>query len=95
MSAKNGNTKKKVTNEANTFEGAMKRLEGIVGEMEEGNLDLEKMIKRFEEGQTLITFCAKKLNEVEKRVEKLVKKGSKVETAALDDADEEEEEDLF
>jgi exodeoxyribonuclease VII small subunit len=99
MSATSGNSKKKVTNKTNTFEGAMSRLENIVVEMEEGNLNLEEMIKRFEEGQALITFCTKKLNEVEKRVEKLVKKGDKVEAVPLDedseDAVEEDEEELF
>ena len=58
-----------------SFETAMARLEKVVGEMEEGRLPLEQMIARFEEGQRLVQFCSKKLNEVEKRVEILVKKG--------------------
>jgi exodeoxyribonuclease VII small subunit len=61
--------------EAVSFETAMARLEKVVGEMEEGRLPLEQMIARFEEGQRLVQFCSKKLNEVEKRVEILVKKG--------------------
>lgn len=59
-----------------SFEVAMKRLESIVAEMEGGKLNLEDMIARFEEGQALIALCSTKLNEVEKRVEVLVKKGS-------------------
>ncbi len=61
-----------------SFEAAMKRLEALVGEMEGGKLNLEDMIARFEEGQGLIDFCSTKLNEVEKKVEMLVKQGGKV-----------------
>jgi exodeoxyribonuclease VII small subunit len=67
-------------NEKQSFEQAIARLEAIVGEMEGGSLDLEKMISDFEEGQTLIAFCTNKLNEIEKKVEKLVKRGDKLTT---------------
>jgi exodeoxyribonuclease VII small subunit len=63
-----------------SFERAMERLETIVGDMEGGALSLEDMIARFEEGQTLIKLCTRKLNEVEKKVEMLVKKGDEVTT---------------
>lgn len=56
------------------FEAAMSRLETIVTEMEGGELSLEKMITRFEEGQNLIKSCSKTLNEVEQKIEVLVKK---------------------
>jgi exodeoxyribonuclease VII small subunit len=58
-----------------TFEQALERLEEIVGQMEDGTLGLDDLMARFEEGQTLIRFCSGKLNEVEKKVELLVKKG--------------------
>jgi exodeoxyribonuclease VII small subunit len=84
-----------------SFEGAMKRLEEIVDEMESGKLSLEDMIARFEEGQGLSAFCTKKLNEVEKKIEKLVAKGEEDVLDPLDAADadtdaaEAEENDLF
>jgi len=53
-------------------------LEAIVEEMEGGQLDLETMIKRFEEGQGLLKSCSKTLAEMEKRVEILVKKDGEV-----------------
>jgi exodeoxyribonuclease VII small subunit len=62
-----------------TFEQALERLEEIVGQMEDGTLGLDDLMARFEEGQTLIRFCSGKLNEVEKKVELLVKKGEGVE----------------
>ncbi len=57
-----------------TFEGSLERLEMIVKAMEEGRLSLEQMTTHFEEGTHLISFCEKKLNEVERKIEILVKK---------------------
>ena len=62
--------------EALGFEAALKRLETIVEEMEAGETDLDTMIASFEEGQKLVKFCTAKLNEVEKKIEKIVKDGS-------------------
>ena len=56
------------------FESSLGRLEELVGEMESGELSLEGMIKHFEEGSKLVGLCTKKLNEVEQKIEKLVKK---------------------
>lgn len=56
------------------FEKSLGRLEELVGEMEGGELSLEEMIKHFEEGSKLVDLCTKKLNEVEQKIEKLVKK---------------------
>ena len=59
-----------------TFERSMERRAKIVAEMEGGSLGLDEMIRRFEEGQKLIGYCSRKLNEVERKVEMLVKKES-------------------
>ncbi|HOM59704.1 MAG TPA: exodeoxyribonuclease VII small subunit [Kiritimatiellia bacterium] len=59
-----------------SFEAALKRLEAIVDEMESGETELDAMIASFEEGQRLVAFCSAKLNEVEKRIEKIVKDGA-------------------
>ena len=56
-----------------TFEQSLQRLESIVADMESGNLGLDEMIGRFEEGQRLISLCQKRLTDVERRVEALVK----------------------
>lgn len=60
------------------FEKALGRLETIVEEMESGTLSLEDMMKRFEEGQALVKLCSGKLNQVERRIEILVKEGDAV-----------------
>ena len=57
------------------FEKSLARLETIVEEMDGGDISLEQMIKHFEEGSKLVTLCSGKLNEVEQKIEKLVKKG--------------------
>ena len=56
-----------------TFESAMKRLEAIVQELEDGDLSLDNALKRFEEGIKLSRFCSNKLDEAEKKVTILLK----------------------
>jgi exodeoxyribonuclease VII small subunit len=68
----------KKNDKAQNFEKALERLETIVGEMESGTLSLEKMMACFEEGTELVKFCSQKLNEVEKKIEILAKKGEEI-----------------
>jgi len=91
MSAKSSAAKKETADKKQTFEGAMERLEAIVAQMEDGGLELEDMIARFEEGQGLLAFCTKKLNEIEKKVERLVDKDDATATAPLDEPDADDE----
>lgn len=56
-----------------TFEQSMKLLERIVQELEDGDLPLEKAIKKFEEGIKLTKLCAEKLDETEKKISILLK----------------------
>lgn len=60
------------------FEKALARLETLVKEMESGSLSLDRMMVCFEEGSALVKVCEQKLNEVEKKIEKLVHKGDAV-----------------
>ena len=55
------------------FEDAILRLENIVQKLEDGKLNLDDSLKYFEEGVKLSRFCAKKLDEAEKKVEILMK----------------------
>ena len=57
------------------FEESLAELESIVKQMESGALGLDQMIDQFEKGSNLVKLCSHKLNEVEKRIEKLVKDG--------------------
>jgi len=56
-----------------TFEDALKRLEEVLESLEHGNLNLEESVKAFEEGVKLVRFCHDRLDEVERRVELLLK----------------------
>ena len=56
-----------------TFEQSMKQLEKIVQELEDGDLPLEKALKKFEDGIKLTKLCSEKLDETEKKVSILLK----------------------
>ncbi len=56
-----------------SFEDALKRLEEVLESLEHGELNLEESVKAFEEGVGLVRFCHDKLDEVERRVELLLK----------------------
>lgn len=71
--------------ESLNFEQSLTRLEQLVREMEGGQLSLEKMMSHFEEGMTLVKSCGDKLNEVEAKIELLVKKGDKLVSQPLPD----------
>jgi len=58
------------------FEEALQKLGTIVARMEEGDLPLEEALKAFEEGVRLAKFCTTKLDEAERKVEKLIRNQS-------------------
>ncbi len=78
-------TAKKTTKESPNFEKSMDRLETIVSDMEGGELSLDAMITRFEEGQSLIKFCTGKLDEVERKIERLLTSDGEAETEPFGD----------
>ncbi len=52
-----------------TFEKALERLEKIVTELEDPERGLEASLELFEEGVALSRFCRGKLEEIQKRVD--------------------------
>lgn len=56
-----------------SFEQSLKQLEQIVHDLEEGDLPLEKAIKKFEDGIKLSKFCSDKLDETERKITLLLK----------------------
>ena len=68
-----------------TFEVALEELEGMVEQLETGELALEESLAAFEKGVGLVKYCNQKLAEVEKKVELLVKdKEGKLQFRALE-----------
>lgn len=60
-------------NTETTFESSLKELERIVGELEAGDLPLERSLELFEQGVRLSRECQKRLDEAERKVEILLK----------------------
>jgi len=56
------------------FEAALARLEEVVSRLESGELTLAESLRTFEEGVDLSRQCAERLNQVEARIEYLVRK---------------------
>ncbi len=56
---------------AMTLEKALEKLSGLVSQLEEGNLSLEKSLKLYEEGISLSAFCEKELAEARLKITEL------------------------
>ena len=70
-----------------TFESALSRLEQITSELEDGELSLEKSLKKFEEGIELVRFCSTRRDEARSRVDLLLEKSGDLETVPFDEED--------
>ncbi|HTY42577.1 MAG TPA: exodeoxyribonuclease VII small subunit [Thermoanaerobaculia bacterium] len=67
-----------------TFEEAMARLEEIVAELEGEERGLEEQFALFQEGMELAKVCDRKLGEVEKSVEIVLKEAGEWKTAPFE-----------
>lgn len=76
------------------FEDALKKLEKIVGDLENGNISLDEALEKYEEGIRLSKVCAKKLEVAKKKVEILLKaEDGSLELKPFDEKSVDEEED--
>lgn len=66
-----------------SIEQAMERLEKLVGEMESGQLPLDKLIAGYEEGVKLVRLCQEKLDAAEQRIQIITRNAAG--PAGLDD----------
>lgn len=57
------------------FEAAIAELEGVVKQLEEGDLPLETSLKLYERGVQLSRFCHTQLEAAERRIEVLSERG--------------------
>ena len=53
------------------FEDSLRKLEELVARMESGDMNLDDMIKAFEEGRKLVETCQKDLESIRQRIEKV------------------------
>lgn len=81
-------TDKNADIQAMTFEEAVTQLERIVGDLEKGDVPLDKSIDIYERGEALKKHCEKLLNAAENRIEKirLDRNGNPQGTEPLDEA---------
>jgi exodeoxyribonuclease VII small subunit len=81
-----------------TFEAALVRLQAIVEELEDPEKGLEASLELFEEGVALSRFCRGKIDEIQSRVEVVLKETTEgfatkeMESPDADAGDEEDDE---
>ena len=56
------------------FEDAVERLSHIVNEMEDSEVDLDKMIRNYQKGLSLLKFCQKRLKKLNSKLQKYRKR---------------------
>ena len=66
------------------FEESMKKLENIVTELENGNLNLDESVKKFEEGMKIAQKCNTILSKKEKRIMILLEQEGEVKEEKFD-----------
>ncbi len=68
-----------------TFEEAMKKLEGIVEKLEEGDVPLEEAIAIYKQGMELSKLCHDKLQRVEEQLTEVLTEEGKKEPFAVEE----------
>ena len=69
------------------FERSLQELEALVEKMEQGDLSLEDSLSHFERGVQLSRTCQQALREAEQKVEILMQKNGRDETADFSSED--------
>ena len=67
------------------FEKALEELEGIIEDLESGDLSLENSLKSFEKGIKLARQCQEQLSKAELQVQKLIEENGELKTTPLKD----------
>jgi exodeoxyribonuclease VII small subunit len=71
-----------------SFEKALDQLEKIVETLESSELSLEKALAKFEEGMKLSQYCAKQLDETERKLSLILEKSDgRIENEPFDDSE--------
>ncbi len=61
-----------------TFETSLSKLEQITADLEQGELGLDKSLKKFAEGIQLVEFCNERLEDARSQVELLIEKNGQL-----------------
>jgi exodeoxyribonuclease VII small subunit len=69
------------------FEEALKKLEKIVQDLENGDLSLDEALKKYQDGLELSRLCSQRLESARKKIDVLTKnKKGELELKAFDDS---------
>lgn len=68
-----------------TFEESLKQLETIVKDLENGNVDLDDAINKFNEAMVLSNNCNKKLKSAEESINKILNKDGTLEDFSIEE----------
>jgi exodeoxyribonuclease VII small subunit len=89
MPARSPVSPKASDSEALSFEQVLEKLEGVVTELERGELPLEQALAAFERGVTLSRKGASLLDDAERRIEVLLGQGEVTEPLSLKEDEDE------
>lgn len=62
-----------------TFESALLKLEGIIRELEGGEVPLDEMVNKYTEAMKYVKFCSNKLNSATETVNKIMSENGNLE----------------
>ena len=71
-----------------SFEENIKNLEGIVKELESGDVSLDDAINKYTESMKIAKGCSDKLNEVSESVNKILSENGELENFSVDESKE-------
>lgn len=71
--------------EEKTFEESLVELEGIVKELESGNVDLDQAINKYSDAMKLAKSCNDKLNNATLQVNKILKENGLLEDFEIEE----------
>ena len=77
----------KETEKLPDFEKSLAELEGLVEQLESGDLNLDQSLKRFKRGVELTRHCQEVLEQAQQTVEKLLDNVDESTAAGIDDSD--------
>lgn len=61
-----------VTKKKENYSQAMERLEKIVSQIDNNELDIDMLAEKIKEANEIIAFCSQKLTKADKEIEKLL-----------------------
>ncbi|MEK6889369.1 MAG: exodeoxyribonuclease VII small subunit [Nanoarchaeota archaeon] len=61
-----------------SFESALKDIQVLIEDLENGNIPLKKSIAKFKEGADLLNYCKKELKDSELSIQKILDKDGKI-----------------